>query len=156
MANALNIEFQIGDASFKGRLPLIPNRSRLTAAYFIAVGDVVEDDDGNPLEDDKGNFIWEGQSVDDIVACYCAAIGFCWTGETPWPSFRDCGRDVIDFGEHVHHHLLEDKHQTKDILKAGKELRARITASIPKVSEVEEEGDFSEAPAGPSTSSSSE
>jgi len=157
VANALNIEFQIGDASFKGRLPLIPNRFRLTAAYYEAIGTVVEDENGDPELDEKGNLIWEGQSVDDVVACYCAAIGFCWTGDAPWPSFRKCGRDVVDFGENIHHHLLEDnKYTTKDIIKAGKGLRALITASSPKVSEVQEEEDFSGGPEGPSTASSSE
>ncbi len=152
-ATALDVVIALGAHEVPGELPLIPTRFRISAAFFFAVGwregDTDEDDGGPSAEPD----------ADDLAAVYAASIGLCWPEPRPWPSLRAQKRDVVEYGEHVLHHLMLSGFSQKDVIEEGRRLALLIRHSIPTVPEVREaEADFTEsaeASTGPTAGSAS-
>lgn len=73
--------------------PSVPDRTRVHAAYRVAVGYARIEDEAPTLD----------PNVDDVMAVCMACIGLSWGGchlEDP-PSFRGMGRDVVAYGEAV-------------------------------------------------------
>ena len=139
-ASALDVSIRLGALELAGELPLIPTRFRISGAFFAAVGWSEGDTDTPSGEPD----------ADDLAAVYAASVGVCWPEPAPWPSLRSLDRDVVDYGEHVLHHLMLSGHSQLEVITEGRRLGEVIRHSVPTVPEVREtEQDFTD-PAAPS------
>lgn len=111
-----------------GFLPVYPHRVSLLTAHQEAMGlelveRIVLDDQGNPTDETERKLeSVRDPSGEDLVAVAYAAIGLCW--DSPdiegRPNFRECGRDVIDFGERFQTAMLEVGYLEDGIIEASK------------------------------------
>lgn len=120
----MDITITIGDQDYPGRLPFFPTRYLFAAAYH----------EHQPRLGQRSS----AASMD--TGCLLgAAIGLCWAGEPlDCPSFRECGRDVIDYGEAVIDALIRAGHGLGDIVHAGGLVSMEIIRSLPTEEEIEE------------------
>lgn len=89
----------------------------------------------------------EANNVKLTAAC-AAAFGLCWP-DGAWPSFRDCGHDVIDFGMQVQDWAYRNGWDVGVLVRQG---GGALNAMIEDLADiigvrVEEEKAFSEGPA---------
>lgn len=132
----MDFEIKIGEQSYKARLPLFPRRYLLVAAHA----------DAAPHPD-----MSDGEAQ-DLAYVQVAAIGLCWADEPlDCPSFRDCDRDIIDYGESVLDALIRLGHDAKPIMAAAREALRAVYASLPSGEAIEEATAPFAAPEGLST-----
>lgn len=133
-----SITIKLGEDEYPGRLPLMPRRYTLVGAY----SDTLKSKDG------------PGDAAADFGFVLAAAIGLCWAGEPlDCPTWRQSGRDAVEYGEGVTDALMRKGHTTRQILEAGKATHDAIVQSIPTTEEVKEAADPFEAPAETGTAS---
>jgi hypothetical protein len=121
----LDFVLEIKKQSLNFRLPLFGDRFRLVVAFQQAIID------GQP-------------DPEDFAAIHFAALGMCWNESLPLDcrSFRDCKRDVIDYGEAVFDSLFRLGFKDRmELFNAGVKAREQIFESIPTEQEVEESAD---------------
>lgn len=123
--------------------PSVPDRSRLNAAYRKALGYTrPEDDTVNP---DLVNY-------DDLIAVCWAAIGLSWKGPPlpELPTFRECGRDVVAYGEAVASSLYFAGYgDAQEQIDAGRDLYRAIIRGMMEGAKAADAG-FPTAPPGTS------
>jgi len=168
MGDGLALTITIAGVEYTGRLPLLPDRFRLTTAYREALG-FAEGDTRPSREADQ----------EALAGVFGACLGLCWAdARTPleleaWVdlggelgrelqrytlpgdadvAIRALGRDLERFGQRVLSALLERGHKLGDLYRTGGDLRAACSDSIPTAAEVgEAAADFPEEPAQGST-----
>jgi hypothetical protein len=146
MSDARDIEIRIGDAIYRGRLPLMGDRERVVSAKYVSLGYRPGDDSPS-----------EAAIPADAVLAEIAALGLCWPDSDPLGirSLRDHRRDVIAYADEVYDALRSRGLRARAILEAAHEVYGALVASIPTESEVQAALDPTEAPAAPSTSATS-
>ena len=89
-----------GDEEIPGKLPYMQVRYKVHVAWIEAC-----DPETDP---------WD-------YACVCAAvIGLCWQGPPlDCSTWRQCGRDVVEYGEAVTDALLRDGWEPREIIRIG-------------------------------------
>lgn len=112
------VGFVVGVLSVTGRLPVMPRRMALIAAYASSID--------------------EERYADTVCVC-SAALGLCWPGLNVGHWRRDFNRDLVDYGEAVQHALLKRGVTFGDIDEAGRDLIVKVISSIPSQAEVDEE-----------------
>lgn len=136
-----------------GSLPTMPARLKVLEAYQDASGYAtvqvnVLDDEGNPTGEvqDEVQQVRDVQT-DDLVAVVYAVLGLCWQQPPlPVPSFRDCGRDVVEFGEQFQTVLMESGYSMDGLPTQAAKVYAALERSVYKaMGLIREEADFSEA-----------
>ena len=141
-----------------GLLPTLPVRYALVGAYQQALGlglgtEPVFDEQGNEVGRTEEKMVKVGEpDTEDMMAISFAALGACW--QQPrlegCPTFRQCNRDPIEFGEEVETALWDAGYrERKQLSEAGNELLKAMTRSLvsaKKLEEAEAEG-FEEAQA---------
>ena len=116
--DGLGVEFQVGVLVVRGRLPVMPRRMALIAAYASSIDDE--------------------RYQDTVLVCF-AAIGLCWPGLNAGHWRRDFDRDLVDYGESVQDVVMKRGVTFADLDEAGRDLIVKIIASIPSQTEVDEE-----------------
>lgn len=121
-----------------GFLPHMPVRMKIIAAHHEAIGigfDEVPllDDEGNPTGQTKTETVYRHDPVgEDLVAIAYAALGVCWT-QPPLPdapSFRECGRDVIEYGERIQTVIMENGYLTDGLIEASKPVIEKMQRTV--------------------------
>ncbi len=147
-----DLTIQLGKDVFAGVMPSLPVCYRLLAARRRAVGftpsdeDVLRDYDFNDPEADPTTLGPSGEyNVEDLQAVAWAAVALSWVGELDCPTLRECGRDIVDYGEEAFG-AFEERHRG-DIADAGFRIIDHISAQLGgEEAAIEEQLDFSKAP----------
>jgi len=135
-----DVTFQIGKDVIVGLLPTFPDGIRLYTGLRRAYGYTAADDRAQGDADD-GVIIEASNEAnyEDIQAIYWACVGMCWPARLECPTFRDCGRDPVDYGEWVITELRSRGYSQLEAVRAGHKLYDEILKSWPAPAEVDEE-----------------
>jgi hypothetical protein len=153
-----SVQFALAGDLKIGQYPHIPIRWMLQGALQSTLGITAADNDeirelGGSMP--KG---WTPSGNADAMGSLfvkAAAVGLCWPDSIECPSLRDCGHDVIEYGEGVYDSLIriyapmgKAAQLQRGIGKIGTKLITDMNADAGKIfgSEVKAEKDFIKAP----------
>jgi hypothetical protein len=120
-----------------GALPVYPTRMAIIRAHQHALGlrmvtknDV--DADGVPTGSQTETMeLAEEPDGDDPVAVAYAILGACWQQPAvKLPTFRECKRDVIEYGERVQTALLEQGYLTDGLVEESAKVLGIMQRSV--------------------------
>lgn len=109
-----------------GTLPLYPVRVAILRAHQEAIGLEAREVDG------KTTLVQVREpSGEDLVAIAYACLGASWQSpRVDLPSFRSCGRDVVEYGEQVQTALLEQGWSDEGLIEQSGDVMRAIQQSV--------------------------